>query len=140
MNESQQNCWRNVPIIQQQVHFRVDPDAENRRASQPVARRVIVKISVTVRRRLIATGSFCQSFGVRWTLYICVKCQLIILVSFVLFLLLWVVIYIAHILNLVFMANNSNVHNEFDQSMSYFFNFCMYLQLGYCLIVYIGHL
>ena len=32
------------------------------------ARCVIVKISVAVRRRLVATVSFCQSVGVGWAL------------------------------------------------------------------------
>ena len=37
--------------------FEVGPVAENRRASQSAARSVIVKISVAVRRRFVATAS-----------------------------------------------------------------------------------
>ena len=58
------SLYSSALVIKQQVHFRVGPVAENRRASQSVARCVMVKFSVAGRRRFIAPGSFCQSVGV----------------------------------------------------------------------------
>ena len=53
----------NFFVRHQQNVSKVGPVADNLRASQPVARCVMVKISVAVRRRFIATASFCQSVG-----------------------------------------------------------------------------